>query len=119
MIPSDTLKLRVNKVAGSQRNFTLHITGVVLGEMPLTPIDVDSERSQLKLASLAWLIQEKMGLYLSWDKQTIMLPMESRNAIRFDTSIKAPDGWNGRIWLSSFGYTPPQKVFFLVLDFDK
>ena len=114
-MPSETL--RVNMVAGSQRNYTVHVTGVITSEMTLTPVDL--KVNKLKLASLAWLVQEKLGLYLWWNKETVLLPMESRNAIRFDTSIVPPEGWDGKIWLSSFGFVAPKKIFFLVMDFDK
>jgi hypothetical protein len=108
----------VNKVAGSQRNFTLHVSGVV-SDGDFTPSPINLEEKHLKLASLAWIVQEKLGIYFGWTKEAIFIPMESRNAIRFDTSISAPAEWDGNIWLSSFNFVKPRKAFFLVLDFDK
>jgi hypothetical protein len=119
MDSKDKVELRVNKVAGGQRNHTYQITGVVTSELMLTPIDLGPIERPLKLASLSWLIQEKMGMYLWWDKETILLPMESRNTIKFDTSMKSPENWDGKMWISGFGFVPPKKVFFLILDFDK
>jgi hypothetical protein len=111
--------IRVNQIAGSanSRNFTFQVTGVLTEEMPLTPIDLGM--ANLRLASLVWIVQEKLGLYLWWDDNTDILPMESRNTVRFDASIPAPEKWDGRIWLSSFGFVKPKKTFFLVMDFDK
>ncbi len=109
---------KVNKVAGSQKNFTIHVTGAVT-EGDFTPSPINLEEKHLKLASLAWVVQEKLGIYMGWTKETIFIPMESRNSIRFDTSIVCPAEWDGQIWLSSFNFTKPKKVFFLVLDFDK
>jgi hypothetical protein len=114
--------LRISRVAGGQRNVTLHVTGVLTkGDLPLTPIDLGDQG--LKLTSLVWLVQEKLGLCLWWDKETELLPMESRNSVRFDTSLKPPEGWDGKLWLSSFNFSfgpsVAKKVFFVVLDFDR
>lgn len=110
----------VNRVAGSanSKNYTIHVSGTLIdSDLPLTFIDLGEK--QLKLASLVWVVQEKLGLYLGWNEGTQFLPIESRNAVRFDTSIRPPEKWDGRIWLSSFGFSRPKKVFFLTMDFDK
>jgi hypothetical protein len=116
--------LEVVQAGGSQRNVTLNVRGLLTKEMPMTPISVKLEQVKgLKLASLVWAIQEKLGLYLWWDEETILLPLESRNSMRFDVGVPSPDGWNGTLYLSSYGFTLPpaavQKAFFLVLDFDR
>lgn len=113
--------LNIDKVAGGQRNVTLHITGVIEDELRLTPIDlVDKE---LKIKSLVWMVQEKLGLQLWWDEERMMLPMESRNAVRFDTGLKPPAGWNGKLYVSSFNFKLPPvhktKSFFIVMDLDR
>ena len=114
------VNLRIRQVAGGGRNVTLHITGMLTkGDMPLTPIDLSvPEKSRAKIASLVWLVQEKLGIYLWWNKETILLPMESRNTVRFDSPLNPPENWDGRMWLSSFGWAAPCKAFFAVLDFD-
>lgn len=122
--------LRISRVAGGQRNITLHVTGVLKGELELTPIDLEDEElqgkfdvKQAKLASLVWVIQEKLGLRLWWNEETPLLPMESRNAARFDNPIQPPKGWDGKLWLSSYHFdTEPradEKWFFFTLDFDR
>jgi hypothetical protein len=111
--------IRVRQVAGGGKNVTFHVTGILTGEMTFEEIAIDRDKKDVKLASLVWLIQEKLGLVLWWDKKTEVLPMESRNSVRFDTSLRPPEGWDGSIYLTSFGFAAPKKLFFLVLDFDR
>jgi len=82
----------------------------------------------LRLDSAVWAIQEKMGLYLWWEdpkgEEALVLPMESRNSVRFDEGIPSPrveNGWAGKMYLSSFRCEdgPLPKGFFVLLDFDK
>jgi hypothetical protein len=115
------MTLKVSRVAGGMRNVTLHCTGCIEHDLPLTPLDTGIVEG-MKLTSLMWVIQEKMGLYLWWDKETLLMPLESRNSVRFDTGISAPYGWDGKMYLSSYlCNTPPSpmKAFLLVLDFDR
>lgn len=90
--------------------------------MSLTPVD-SGIKERMKLGSVLWVVQEKLGLNLYWDKETLLMPLESRNSIRLDTGYSAPEGWDGRMWLSSYGFSLPplskQKAFFLTLDFDR
>ena len=86
----------------------------------------------LRLDSAAWLIQEKMGLYLWWSAQAreedLALVMESRNGLRLDEGIPTPrfgEEWAGKMFLSSFRTQDPPcsdrapKTFILLLEFDK
>jgi hypothetical protein len=109
--------IHVTQVGGRQRNVTFHVRGLLEDDLPLTPVDLGDKT--LKITSLLWAIQEKMGLYLWWDSNNLLLPMESRNAMRFDQALNAPANWNGVIYLSSFGWAAPRKAFFLIMDFDK
>jgi hypothetical protein len=63
-----------------------------------------------------------MGIYLWWNKQALLLPMESRNAARFDSPLRPPTDWDGRVWISTYGFAlapaNPTKAFFFLLDFD-
>lgn len=81
-----------------------------------------------RLDSAVWAIQEKMGLHLWWSKpegeEELVLPMESRNGIRFDTGLVSPrvdKGWGGVMYISSFRVSeiPGPKSFMFVLELDK
>jgi hypothetical protein len=116
--------LRVSKVADGQKNFTLQITGVLRSEQKeLLEIQLGDNSSKLKLASLVWVVQEKLGLYLWWDKETPLIPMESRNSVRFDHALQPPEKWEGKMYVTSFNFEvgplTDRKWFFLVLDFDR
>jgi|SRR6185437_290910 len=72
-----------------------------------------------KIGSVLWLIQEKMGIHLWWDKETPLFPMESRNSMRFDTALQPPDGWKGVFYYDTFGVVDSPKHFMFILDIDK
>jgi hypothetical protein len=118
--------MKVTKVQSGHRNVTLHVRDMLTRPIMLEPIETGVK--ELKLTSLVWVIQEKMGLYLYWNKSNdLILPMESRNSLRFDTGIAAPSEWNGVLYLSTFGDIDTgydgrnikQRAFFLALDFDR
>ena len=118
------------------KNVSILVKGVLEENLKMTPI-IDLEKLQmpsqgwkgLRLDSAVWAIQEKMGFHLWWDEcckeEHLVLPMESRNAMRFDEGIPSPRveaGWKGVIYLSSFRQDDPQgfrKWYFILLDFDK
>lgn len=102
-------------VASSQRNVTIRLSGFIDNA---TPIVIETKQAKLKLTAIAWLIEEKMGFHLSWDPSGVLMPLESRNAMRFDQAIPCPEGWQGSLWLKPFKVTPPM-AFFILLDFDK
>jgi hypothetical protein len=112
--------LRIEQLAGGQRNVTYRIRGFVINsDILMAPIEMSKG---LKMTSALWIIQEKLCLHLWWDKNDRLLPMESRNAARFDQAIKPPEGWNGTMYLTSQNWDQPNlvgKAFFIVLDFDR
>ena len=119
--------IQVKQVIGGGRNVTLHITGMLTeGDLELTPIDLDpeknlrSDKSRAKLSSLVWVVQEKLTLYLLWNKNpdSLIMPMESRNSVRLDSSMAPPDHWIGTLWLGSSNWQPQGRAFFIALDFD-
>jgi len=113
--------LKVTKAAGGQRNITIHISGVIDEELPPTSIDIGDKGA--KLASLVWLIQEKLGFHLMWSPKDPLLPMESRNSVRFDSPLRPPEDWDGKMWIESFNCGIPigieSQAFFITLDFDR
>jgi hypothetical protein len=112
--------LKITQVAGGNRNATFQIRGFVSGEnLNLAKIHVSEG---LKLSSALWIVQEKLTLHLLWGENDQLFPMESRNAARFDSVIKPPEGWNGTLYLSSSNWDQPTatgKSFFVLLDFDR
>lgn len=105
------------ETANSQRNVTLRISGTIDG--PDVLIEQKTKQVKLKLTAVTWLIEEKMGFYLSWDRESVLLPMESRNSISFAQAIPCPENWQGSLWLRPFKVTQPNMAFFIILDFDK
>jgi len=101
---------------GTQRNLTFRISGQVTDEFR---IEIPTKQKLLKLSSAAWLIEEKMGFILSWDPDSVLMPLESRSNIRFDHAIPSPDNWEGSLWLTPFKVSDPPMAFFILLDFDK
>ena len=118
--------LKVNVVARSVhgRNVTLQIQGY-LTEGDLPPTKIECPEVSLKLTSMVWLVQEKLGLYLRWNKDGYPIPLESRNSVRLDSPIASPADWDGKLWLESYnligvpGERPKRAAFFLTLDFDR
>ena len=115
------------------KNLTLLVKGRVGPEdFPRRPIlDVTGAASLkgLRLDTATWAIQEKMGFLLWWEdsdeEESLILPMESRNFLKFPEGIASPriqDGWGGKLYLSSFRADEPtglDKWFFFMLEFDK
>lgn len=128
----------VQTIKEGEKNFSVLIKGMTTEDFPCVPIiDLKSFRPPtsgwkgIRLDSAAWAIQEKLGLYLWWESErketNLILPLESRNFMRFDEGIPSPrilesGGWGRRIFLSSFNTNIPPlgtKSFFILLDFDK
>ena len=126
----------IQTIKEGEKNFSVMVKGFTRDVFKRVPI-IEIEKFKpptsgwkgVRLDSIAWAIQEKMGMYLWWeddDKETsLILPLESRNGMRYDEGIPSPridKGWTKRIWLSSFNTNiAPMgiKSFFLLLDFDK
>src|SRR4051812_5100472 len=111
------MTILIEEVASSQRNVTIRISGMI--HIADQVIELKTKQTKLKLTSLAWLIEEKMGFYLSWDKDSVLMPLESRSALRFDQAIPCPANWQGTLWLTPFKVTAPPMAFLILLDFDK
>jgi hypothetical protein len=116
-----------------EKNLSVLIKGMARADFEPAPIlDVAKLKPPregwkgLRLDSAVWAVQEKMGLYLWWGKPdgegSLVMPMESRNSVRFDEGIPSPrieSGWKGILYLSSFNCQMVPKGFFVLLDFDK
>lgn len=128
--------MRIQMIKEGEKNFSVMIKGFCKEDFSSVPV-IDIEKLKpptsgwkgVRLDSAVWAIQEKMGLYLWWEKEvtedTFLLPLESRNGMRFDEGIPSPrvkDGWGKKIWLSGFNVNIAPagvKSFFILLDFDK
>lgn len=127
-------------IKDGEKNVSVLIKGILREDLKPTPaFDISKVRAPregwkgLRLDSAVWMIQEKMGMMLWWDKpngeESMALVMESRNGVRYDEGVPSPrkeKGWSGVLYLSSFvsaGGTPPTgqvpKAFSILLDFDK
>jgi hypothetical protein len=129
--------MRIQTIKDGPKNVSVTVKGFCGGNFsPALILDITKLAAPtvgwkgLRLDSAVWAIQEKMGLYLWWgdkgdSESLLVLPMESRNAMRFDEGIPSPrisDGWEGKVYLSNFKFaTVGEKfaAFFVLLDFDK
>jgi len=115
------------------KNLTVLIKGIVTEDFGRTPIvDLAKLRQSgeglkgIRLDSIVWAIQEKLGLTLWWSEDggedSMAMPMESRNSMRFDEGVESPrvkDGWQQKLYLSSFNCKDGPKKFLVILQFDK
>ena len=111
--------IKISQRAAGQRNVTFNVWGTVsaFGD---PDIEVDLGVKGLKLSSLVWLIEEKMGLYVCQKSGEVWIPMESRNSIRFDHGLPVEeDKLLLRPFTNTGGESPMERSFFLVMDFDK
>ena len=115
------------------KNCRVHISGFftqnVLDDKPVVVLDTaklkDSPKN-IRLDSLWWLIEEKMGLRLWWKPGYLLLPLESRNSLRLDSPLHskdfAPPEWDGKILMSCHDVesnTTKIKYFNLGMDMEK
>jgi hypothetical protein len=126
----------IQTIKEGEKNFSVMVKGFTRDDFKRVPV-IDIEKFKpptsgwkgVRLDSIAWAIQEKMGMYLWWEDEdkesSLILPLESRNGMRYDEGVPSPrikDGWTKRIWLSSFNTNIAPagvKSFFILLDFDK
>lgn len=111
------MAILIEEVASGQRNVTIRVSGTISAVEDV--IELKTKHDKLKLTSVAWLIEEKMGFYLSWDRSSVLMPLESRSTIRFDQAISCPDKWQGSLWLKPFKVIISEMSFFIILDLDK
>lgn len=114
------MDFKAKVTAAGSRNVSVQISGFLKTDCEDTFELVSFEHHELKLTGVLFLIQEKAGIYLWWDKEreNLILPLESRGSFKFDGLVKCPQGWDGKIWASAFKIDEP-KGFLLLLDFDK
>lgn len=120
-------------IGDSSKNCRVHVAGFIIKDItdedPAVILDLDKLKDcpqNLRLDSLWWLIEEKMGLRLWWKPGCLLLPLESRNNLRFDTPLSskdfAPPGWCRKLYLSSHDAgsgTTKLKYFNIGLDMEK
>src|ERR1700679_4280871 len=115
------MQIQANKVHGGSKNLVYVFSGLVdkVDENQAYCL-VSDLNLEIKLASVAFLVQEKMGFQLWWDEALTqpMLPVESRGAFRLD-GVRPPSEWTGEIWIRAFKVDEDRKMFVLSLDFDK
>jgi len=110
------------------RNVSVLVKGQLEGtsDNPVELINVKGmtpEPRGLKLTGAWWLIEEKAGIQLWWGKeaiphQTLIVPLESRNAFKLEDGLSSPKGWDGIIYMT-YANAPTPRLFTLILDFDK
>lgn len=124
--------MHVKITKDGEKNLTVLIKGIITEDFGRTPIVDLAKLKQpyeglkgIRLDSVVWVIQEKLGLTLWWDESgedSMAMPMESRNSMRFDEGVESPrirEGWPGKLWLSSFNCNGGPKKFLVILQFDK
>ena len=121
--------MNIEITANARRNLAIVVSGALDAELQLTNlldgVTIEFERPEhsMKLTDAVWVIQEKMGFALFWDKEENypIMPMESRNSLRLDTGWKSPKEWTEGLWIKSFGFEtgPKPKHFVFNLGFDK
>jgi hypothetical protein len=111
--------IKISQRAAGQRNVTFNVWGTV-SVFNAEDIEVELGVKGLKLSSLVWLIEEKMGLYVCQKSGEVWIPMESRNSIRFDHGLPVEEDQLLLRPFTNTGVEPSMEhSFFLVMDFDK
>jgi hypothetical protein len=111
------------------RNATVIVTGAAKqAEQRIKLVDLRKlagSPKRVKISSIVWLIEEKMKLRLLWGPDEFLLPMESRNSVRFDHGLMSPEEnkWNGVIEFDIVdvhkGNDYTDKYFFIQIELDK
>ena len=106
---------------------------LVTGEIPSTDSGLVKEFTAVEFSKLAgspkglrldtviWLIEEKAGLQFWWAGEafeSFLLPMESRNHLRFDRPLDSPPGTTHVLIKPGKSESGP-RMFMLLLDFSK
>lgn len=126
----------IQTIKDGEKNVSILVKGFTDTDFsPLDILDLEKVKSPsagwkgIRLDSITWVLQEKMTMFLRWEndgeESSLLLPLESRNSMRFDEGIPSPrieKGWTKRVWLSAINVKSPAagfKAFFILLDFDK
>src|SRR6266850_3820010 len=113
------MTFKVKTTASGARNVSIQARGWLPRNTDIFKL-VEFEHHGLKLTSFLFLIQEKAGLYLWWDRDgnDLILPLESRGAFKLELGIKSPEDWSGQIWAEAYGVVEAPRAFLLLMDFD-
>lgn len=115
--------LRIDTLSDGSNNFTVSVTGTLHENLEFEELldlsALKGANERCRLESISWVIQEKLGLTLWWDKDNLILPLESRNFFRIETPLKPPAQWDRKFRLSSFNLTIPPMHFLVILDFHR
>ena len=118
------------KCAG--KNLKITFKGCLSDDLPATKLfskaDLDRLSTPspggLRFDSALWALQEKMGILLFWGEEcrsdTLFLPCESRNSMRFDDGLMSPNPWKD-LHFSTFGVVDSPRLpkhFWMQLDAD-
>jgi hypothetical protein len=119
------LSLAQIQLQDSHKNVKVTVSGFLdpgTDDSYLTVLNMDELSGNpkgVRLDNLLWVIEEKATLYLCWGERVIM-PMESRNAIRFDAPLNSPsDVREIKVFCRKSVAGSLAGAFFLVLDLDK
>lgn len=119
------LSLAQVQIQDGGKNVKIIVSGFIepeLDESVLLLLDLNKLSGNprgIRLDSIVWVIEEKALLYLCWGERVLM-PMESRNSVRFDTPLNSPpDIREIRVYCRRPAASPSAAAFFLLLDLDK
>lgn len=119
--------IKVNFPAAGNKNLTVQVTGILEAMPDGTPAELlfsmqsdelaQLAKTRLRIDSVLFALQEKMGILLWWDKEgkNLILPLESRGAFSFVQPIVADKEWDGNMYWSAFK-VDSQKHFFFTLE---
>lgn len=121
-------KLLIEFPSDGRKNVIIKVSGFLMETLEWTDVltfeKLAEAPKKLKVQSVIYMIQEKMGLYLWWrlgEKiYSPIFPLESRGKVDFDgmQGVNSPEGAVG-ISISSFNQIEVPKAFLLMLDMDK
>jgi hypothetical protein len=114
--------MKIKFTADSPKNLTVQVTGILHEDLPLTPLfnvkELAPPARSIRIDSVLFLLQEKMGLLLWWSEGNLALPLESRGAFSFNSPLRPPEDWEGVMYVSSFK-VDSTKHFYFTLDCEK
>lgn len=122
--------LDVRLIGDASRNVVLHVRGVadqaiaepqLIFSMDQLAAQSKAGRGYIKISSAWWLIQEKALIRLLWskNKEDIVFPMESRNAISFHRFVDPPADWGKELYMQLLNLPTGGASFAFCLDFDR